>query len=289
MNETILEMLDTYSCEDTQDHHNAFREVIQNLSLLALSRTEFVEDFALYGDSSLRLLFNLKRFVKNLDFSLVKTGLSFNWNDFQDALTNEFSKYNLAVSFTPGAKSAQSSNKSNFHKEGTVRQLMQVTLSEEEQKSYHAKKKISLIIEIDTDPPPAFETEVCKNPHPPPFSLKTFTQPSVFVGKVHTLLCRSKKLRVRGEDWYDFAWLVSQNTLLNLSHLEARMRQSGHLKASQRLKAERVKKILLKRVENLDFNKSKKDILTFTKDQAAIDEWSPDFLFTFVNNIQFIN
>lgn len=289
MNEVILEMLSGYTCVDSQDHNNAFREVIQKLSLLALSRAEFFEHTALYGDCSLRILFNLQRFVKGLDFSLVKPGLDFDWNVYQDALMSELKQYGLTVSFTPAPKSAQSVHKSNFHKEGTTKYLMQINLSQKEQKSYRTEKKLNLIIEIDTNPPIAHETEVRQYPLPTPFAIKTFTQPSIFSGKIHTLLCRSKKLKTRGQDWYDFAWLVSLNTPLHLSYLEARMKQSKHLKVSQELKAKVIKKALLKRAKNLDFNKSKEDILSFTKDQPIIEEWSPDLLFALIEDIRIIN
>ena len=34
--------------------------------------------------------------------------------------------------------------------------------------------------------------------------------------------------RVKGRDWYDLVWYVGRGTPLDLAHLEARMRQSGH-------------------------------------------------------------
>ena len=41
------------------------------------------------------------------------------------------------------------------------------------------------------------------------------------------LLCRDWKSRVKGRDWYDLIWYVTQGIPVRLVHLEARMRQSG--------------------------------------------------------------
>src|SRR3990167_4879269 len=50
------------------------------------------------------------------------------------------------------------------------------------------------------------QTEVKTLLQPIPFSVKTYVQPDLFAGKVHALLCRPWKVRVKERDWYDFIW-----------------------------------------------------------------------------------
>lgn len=62
---------------------------------------------------------------------------------------------------------------------------------------------IKINVEVDTDPPPGFKTESKFLLQPIPFSVRTFTLPDLFVGKMHAVLCRRWKSRVKGRDWYD--------------------------------------------------------------------------------------
>lgn len=55
------------------------------------------------------------------------------------------------------------------------------------------------------------------------------THPDLFAGKMHALLFRNWKGRVKGRDWFDFEWYVRNGTPMNLSHFIIRSRQSGNL------------------------------------------------------------
>lgn len=90
----------------------------------------------------------------------------------------------------------------------------------------HQTLKIKL--EVDTDPPPGFATESRFLLQPIPFSVRSYTLPDLFAGKMHAVLCRKWKNRVKGRDWYDLVWYVTHHPRLHLAHLEQRMRQSGH-------------------------------------------------------------
>ncbi len=52
------------------------------------------------------------------------------------------------------------------------------------------------------------------------------------------VLCRRWKGRVKGRDWYDLVWFAGRHPALHLSHLEARMVQSGDWPAKDRLTPE---------------------------------------------------
>ena len=61
------------------------------------------------------------------------------------------------------------------------------------------------------------------------------TLPNLYAGKMHAVLCRKWKTRVKGRDWYDFEWYVKRNTSLNLEHLQKRMHESDDLDKSTKL------------------------------------------------------
>jgi predicted nucleotidyltransferase component of viral defense system len=61
-------MLSTYNCKTTRDYENALKEIIQEIALLGLWRTNFYEHAAFYGGTALRILYGLPRFSEDLDF-----------------------------------------------------------------------------------------------------------------------------------------------------------------------------------------------------------------------------
>ncbi len=83
---------------------------------------------------------------------------------------------------------------------------------------------------MDTDPPPDFKTQTRYLLNPIPFAVRTVALPDLFPGKMHAVLCRRWKKRVKGRDWFDFVWYAANHPELHLAHLEQRMRQSGDWK-----------------------------------------------------------
>jgi hypothetical protein len=70
---------------------------------------------------------------------------------------------------------------------------------------------LKIKIEVDTDPPLGFITENKFILQPIPFSVKTFALPDLFAGKMHAVLCRQWKSRVKGRDWYDLVWYAANH------------------------------------------------------------------------------
>jgi hypothetical protein len=62
---------------------------------------------------------------------------------------------------------------------------------------------------------------------PVPFAVRVYTLPDRFAGKVHSLLCRRWRTRVKERDWYDLVWYLGRHPRLHRSHLESRVRQTG--------------------------------------------------------------
>ena len=60
------------------------------------------------------------------------------------------------------------------------------------------------------------------------FNIRTMTLPNLYAGKMHALLFRNWKTRVKGRDWFDFEWYVKNNIPLNLDHLCQRMKENGN-------------------------------------------------------------
>ena len=55
--------------------------------------------------------------------------------------------------------------------------------------------------------------------------VQTSSYTDLFAGKMHALVYRAWKNRVKGRDWYDFEWYVRHNVPLDLAHLAERCNQ----------------------------------------------------------------
>ena len=121
---------------------------------------------------------------------------------------------------------------------------------------------------------------------PYPFSVKTFRLCDLFAGKVHETLCREWKGRVKGRDWYDLIWFVSRGCELNLHYLEQRMRQSSYWKDSENLTREKLIDLFEKKIESLDIESAKNDIINFINNPDQLEIWSKSFFYELIKKIK---
>jgi hypothetical protein len=156
-------------------------------------------------------------------------------------------------------------------------------------KNIHHMQIIKIKMEVDIDPPGLFNTETKFLLHPIPFSLRSFIKPDLFAGKIHALLCRPWVMRVKGRDWYDFMWYLSQNIPVNLLHLKERMIQSHAWDRKKILNKSTLIELLLQKIQETDFSKAKNDISPFIKKSSSIEIWSKDFFKDILKQIQTIN
>ena len=135
----------------------------------------------------------------------------------------------------------------------------------------HSEQKLKIRLEVDVDPPGGFETETKPVPQPVPFAVRAYSLPDLFAGRMHALLCRRLRNRVKGRDWYDFVWYVANCPRLHLSHLEKRMRQSGDYTSKDPLGPDTFREMLGQAVENLDIERAREEVLPFILDRRAVE------------------
>lgn len=283
----ILEMLKPYRCQNADDYKNALKEVIQELALLGLWRAKFFEHAAFYGGTALRILFGLDRFSEDMDFSLLEPNPDFSLKSYENQLMIELKSFGLVTHIETKEKTHESAILSAFLKANTITHFLEIGVPERERKRLHHQDSIRIKIEVDTNPPPGFSTTVRYLTQPMPFFVKTYAESDLFAGKMHAVLCRSWKTRIKGRDWYDLVWFVGRKTPLHLAHLEARMRQSGHYEEAGALSEASLRERLLAKIDALDIEKAKKDVEPFLKDKRSIDVWSTDFFRHIAGEIKF--
>ena len=285
MNEVIARMLDRYENKSVEDYVRALREILQEIVLLGLWRSKFFEKAAFYGGTALRIFYGIDRYSEDLDFSLLKPMPDFDISRYISALEREVRSFGFQVSVTVREKNAESPVQSAFLKADTLKHLLVIETSEDIARQIPRGQVMKIKIEVDTDPPMGFDTENKFLLQPIPFSVRTFVLSDLFAGKMHAVLCRRWKSRVKGRDWYDLVWYAAHHPQLHLGHLEQRMIQSGHVKEGERLTKEKFFLLTLNAIDKLDVNQIKKEVEPFVKNPEALEVWSKEFFRDVVKRI----
>ena len=288
MNEAIRQILATYEIRSLEDSLRALREVMQEISLLGLWRSKFFEKAAFYGGTALRVLYGNDRFSEDLDFSLLEKGGSFDLADYSEALKKELASFGFVVEIERLSKQPRTAIQSAFLKADTWTQMITVEFDKGLVQKVPRNQVLKIKLEIDVDPPPGFTTETRYLLRPVPFAVRTFSLPDLFAGKMHAVLCREWKSRVKGRDWYDLVWFAAHHQELRISHLEQRMRQTEHWIGPAPLTAGDLRDLLTKRIDKVDIDQIRLEVEPFVKDAAALTIWSKEFFMDVASRIKIV-
>jgi len=288
MNEAICQILATHEIRSLEDSLRALREVMQEIALLGLWRSKFFEKAAFYGGTALRVLYGIDRFSEDLDFSLLEKKEDFDLADYSDALKRELDSFGFAVEIESRAKPAGAAIQSAFLKADTRTQMITVEFDRGLVQQVPRNQVLKIKLEIDTDPPPGFSTETRYLLRPVPFAVRTFSLPDLFAGKMHAVLCREWKSRVKGRDWYDLVWFAAYHPELRISHLEQRMRQTGHWAAPTLLTAAEFCNLLTRRIDRVDIDQIRREVEPFVKDAASLALWSKEFFLDVASRVKIV-
>ena len=266
-------MLQRYTIENENDYYNALREILQEIALAGLYRGGFFEKAAFYGGTCLRIFYDLDRFSEDLDFSLLVPEKTFSLDPYFKAIENEFSALGIDVVISQKKKSATSAIESAFLKSSTEVHILSLETKVKLNRST-VKQQIKIKFEVDTNPPLGFKTEEKLLLQPFSFYVKCYMPEDLYAGKMHALLFRKWKNRVKGRDWYDFEWYIRNGMTLNLEHLTLRAVESEDIEDQTQLSKEILLEMINDKIETLDIEMVKVDIRRFIKDNSVLDIWT---------------
>ena len=272
-NEIYDNMLSAYSMTTEQERRNAIFEVNQQVILAGLYNGGFFDVAAFYGGTCLRIFHGLQRFSEDMDFSLLAPGDKFDFTKYFQPIMDEFAIVGREVEIKKKDKKSLGKVESAFLKDNT--DVYDV--------SFQTDKSIKIKIEVDTQPPLNFQTEQKLLLQPHSFMTRCFTLPDLFAGKMHALVYRGWKNRVKGRDWYDFEWYVRHNVPLDFSHLAERVRQFNN----EEIRQEAFMAQLKDRLASADINQVKNDVLPFVRNPKELNIWSNDYFVQLADMVKF--
>lgn len=274
MNEIYEQMLSSYECGTEQEKKNAVFEVNQQIILAGLYNGGFFDDAAFYGGTCLRIFHGLQRFSEDMDFSLLAPDSQFDFTRYFQPIIDQFAMAGREVEIHKKEKKSFGKVESAFLKDNT--DVYDVT--------FQAEKAVKIKIEVDTQPPLKFETEQNLLLLPQSFMVRCFTLPDLFAGKMHALVYRGWKNRVKGRDWYDFEWYVRHNIPLDFEHLQERALQFNGESISKEIFMEK----LAERLSSADMNQVKSDVLPFIRNPRELEIWSNDYFLQLAGMLRYV-
>jgi len=284
MNSVIEQMLLQYPVENIYEKKNAIKEIMQEIVLCGLSRAGFFKEAAFYGGTALRVFYGLDRFSEDLDFSLMVENPEFDLAVYFPVLEREVRAYGLNVTIAEKEKVHDSNIKSAFLKANTKEHLL-LFYANQPIAGVADSELIKIKFEVDINPPKYATFEHKYRLLPAPYEVNMYDAASLFAGKIHAVICRAWKNRVKGRDLYDYVFYLARRTPVNVRHLRERLLQSGYITENEKCTLEEVKRMLLERFEDINYEQAKQDVEPFIRNTDSLMVWGRDFFQQITNNL----
>ncbi|CCV65514.1 conserved hypothetical protein (DUF1814) [Paracholeplasma brassicae] len=284
---TIIEqMINKYNPITLEDKKHAIKEVLQEVVLAGLSKTDFFNHAAFYGGTALRIFYGMDRFSEDLDFSLLVSDDTFDIDKYFKPISDAVNSLGLNFEVSKKDKTLNSNIDSAFIKGNTKETLITIYSSSSDSRLIIHNEKIIIKFEVDVNPPLYAQTEIKFRLLPFPYQVRVYDASSLFAGKIHAVIARSWKNHIKGRDLYDYVYYLSLDTKVNLKHLEARLKQTKTIDENIKLSKDFLINILEKRFDEIDYDIAKSDVRPFIKDQATLDLWSNNFFKSITEQIK---
>ena len=282
----IQQMINKYNPRTIEDKKNAIKEVLQEVVLAGLSKTDFFTHAAFYGGTALRIFYGMDRFSEDLDFTLIVANDAFDMSKYFKPISDVVNSLGLYFEVSKKDKALNSNIDSAFIKGNTKETLITIYPSSSDSRFIIHNEKIIIKFEVDVNPPLYAHTEIKFRLLPFPYQVRVYDESSLFAGKIHAVIARSWKNRIKGRDLYDYVYYLSLETKVNLKHLEARLKKTKTIDEDIKFSRDLLIDILGKRFDQIDYDIAKSDVRPFIKDQSTLDLWSSEFFKSITKQIK---
>ena len=286
MSNIIDQMLEKYEVKNTDNEINALKEIIQEIVLLGLSRSNFFDVASFYGGTALRVFYKLDRFSEDLDFALIHPDKDFDLSKYFNYIEKELKAYGLNLEIKSKKKNNNSNISSAFLKRNTLEHILKFFPSNEKHKYDHLLKDIKIKFEVDINPPSGATYDEKYKLLPSPHQIKLYDKESLFAGKIHAILCRGWKQRTKGRDLYDYVFFLANNTSVNLTLVKNKLIESNYIDSNDKFDINVLKELLIDKFRKIDYSEAKEDVRPFIKNVDSLEMWNSKFFISITENLK---
>lgn len=238
---------------DDREKLNLVREYLQRWILRIIFNQGMFEHIAFVGGTALRILYNLRRFSEDMDFSLIKSkGYSF--SKLIEEIIRELRLNGLEVEHKCKGKNVVNGGFLKFP--GLLKELGLSPL---------VGQKLSIKLEVDARPPKGWKTTVTPVTGEYLTVIQHYDLPSLFAGKLHAFFYRSY---TKGRDIYDLIWYLGKQVEPNYLFLNNAVKQTRGIHPE--INSNNIKFFIQKHIEKIDMEKARKDVGRFLEDENEL-------------------
>ena len=282
----INKMLSKYNAASPLEKINVIKEIVQEIILSGLARSDFFKHAAFYGGTSLRIFHKLDRFSEDLDFTLLQQDPHFNLKTYVSSILDELRSLGIQANLEVKNKVAITSVQSGVFR-GNMLNLYRVFYPEDKSSIHllHRDATIKIKIDLDTNPPQFATTEKVDRNLPDPYQVLIYDLPSLFASKLSAVLTRNWQSRFKGRDLYDLIYYVEKGIVLNKLLLQDSLVKNNLISKEMVFNHEVLMELLVLRFEKIDFNQASLDVQPFITNLDLLKTWSFDFFKNVIQNI----
>ena len=136
MDSLFKSYMEAYHPQTVEEYRNALKEIVQEITLFGLSRSDFFKEAAFYGGTSLRIFHGLDRFSEDMDFSLQAPDREFSLDKYCPLIREALASHGLDMEVSRKRKTKVSDVQSAFIKGGILVQL--ITIFNKDEENWHS-------------------------------------------------------------------------------------------------------------------------------------------------------
>lgn len=242
------------SLKNNEEKAHRTREFLQVLILKIFFDNGAFQNLAFVGGTALRVCFGLRRFSEDLDFNLIQRR-GYNFASLLNRIQKELKRYNLTAETRTRESGVVQSSFLKF-----PRLLQELGISE------HPRQKLSIKIEIDTNPPEGWRLSVYPVSETFVFAVNGYDLPSLYATKLHACFFRPY---IKGRDFYDLVWYLGRRIEPNYALLNNAIRQTE--KRDLKIGPKNFRSFLRSKLEKLNFNSIRRDVERFLEDKSELN------------------
>ena len=283
---TINEMIKLYKPKTLNETKAIIREITQSIVLIGLSRSGFFNKASFYGETALRIFYELNRYSEDLDFTLNEKDELFSLEPYLKSIESVASSYGFELQVSSKVKKIETPIESAFAKLITYQTFISLKLDEELTKLLHKDENIKVKFEVDCNPSIGFNKENKWIDMPEFASVSVLDLPSLFAGKLHAILCRTYKNHVKGRDYYDFLFFTSRKIKPNILYLKNKLIETGKITRNDTFNIDVLKKMLKEKIETIDFEQVKDDAQKFIFKNENLSFYSKELFLDMIDKLE---
>jgi len=251
----MIDILKKQLSKDMSDEEklNRAREFLQIVCLKIMYDKGVFNNMAFVGGTALRILFDLRRFSEDIDFSVIDNK-GYDFTKINNELIRELRLYGFKAESDPRVDKNVDSTFLKFS--GFLKEL---GLSPME------SQKLSIKVEVDTNPPKGGNVVSTLVNKTYVLNISHFDLSSMFATKLHACFYRNY---LKGRDFYDFIWYLGRKTKPNFLLLNNAIKQTQG--TDPHISEQNLKDFLLQNIEKVDLKLAQKDVERFLEDKSEL-------------------